>query len=423
MLNTVWLLLLLLSFVSGAFNQTLEHVSKASIDSAQNAVTLALGLVGTMAFWLGLMRVLELAGVTEKLGLWLQPLLRKLFPEIPANHPSLGLMSLTFAANILGLANAATPFGLKTMQSLQTLNPEKHTITHPMVLFLAINTSGFVLFPTGIIALRASLGSQQAGSIIATTWFTSACTLCLAVLCALLLKHLSPSPTACTPKNLMDAEEKPVSKQSYTPPLNAWAFIATCMLAFGYAYTKSVHTSGWIQATHTALSSWFVLLLIAAIVSVGLWKKIPLYETLVEGGKEGFQTALKIIPYLVVVLVAIGMFRASGGLQTMVDLLSPCALFLGIPPETLPMALVRPLSGSGAYAVAAETMRIHGTDTLIGTVVSTLQGNETTFYVLALYTGSVNIQKIRYTLVPCLLADLASLPIAAYACKHFLHHP
>ena len=434
MLNAIWVGLIVLAVFCGALGNRLNAVSIASIDAAKGAVELAIGLVGVMAFWIGLMRVLEHAGMLNLIARMLRPIMKRLFPEVPETHPAMSMMILNMAANMLGLANAATPFGIKAIMELNKLNPKPGTATNAMALFLAINTSSLALLPTGVIAMRASLGSTQPASIIITTLIATACSTLIAILSAKLLCRSSffatnvgtveTDTTHQTQKESIDDHLE--EKQGGTPmeQRTALGLGLLLLVALIYAgtqrYQEAAQAISIFTLVRELLSQWLLPLLIVGIVLVGLYRGVKIYDAVVEGGKEGFEVALRIIPFLVAILVAIGMLRASGAIDLMVENLRPLTALIGMPAETLPMAFLRPLSGSGAYGVAAEIMQTYGADSLIGNIVSTMQGStETTFYVLAVYFGAAQIKHVRHTLAACLLADLTGVLAAVWACRLF----
>ena len=433
MLNGIWVALIVLAIFCGALSNSLNAVSTASIEAAKGAVELAIGLVGVMAFWIGLMRVLEHAGMLSLIARLLKPIMKRLFPDVPETHPAMSMMILNMAANMLGLANAATPFGIKAIMELNKLNPRPGTATNAMALFLAINTSSLALLPTGVIALRASLGSTQPASIIITTIVATACSTVIAILSAKLLCRSSffaagEATVSITPeKSESDTlEEHLEEKQGGSPTEKRLALGLSLLLLIALAYAgfqqyQAAGTDASIfSLLRELLSQWLLPLLIVGIVLIGLYRGVKIYDAVVEGGKEGFDVALRIIPFLVAILVAIGMLRASGAIDLMVDNLRPLTTLIGMPAETLPMALLRPLSGSGAYGVAAEIMQTYGADSLIGNIVSTMQGStETTFYVLAVYFGAIGISRVRHALGCALLADLAGMLTAIGVCYWF----
>jgi spore maturation protein SpmA len=386
------------------------------IETAGSAVTLALGLIGVMALFLGLMKIAEKGGLLSVLAKLLRPLMIRLFPEVPQNHPAMGAMIMNLSANALGLGNAATPFGIKAMQELDQLNPNKGTATDPMILFLAINTSSVTLLPTGIIALRAAAGSNDPAGILPTTLFATLLSTTIAILSAKLLSkwYRNSSGVGEAPKNagettVMANETEDLSGQGYPLWISIMALFALVML---------------IPLTviyGTRLAPWIIPGLMVSFLIYGLIKNVPVYETFVEGAEEGFKVAVRIIPYLVAILVAVGMLRNSGALDIFVNWAGSITSQFGLPGDALPMALLRPLSGSGAYGIVAATINdpAIGPDSYTGYLVSTLQGStETTFYVLAVYFGAVQIKRIRYALAVALTADFAGITGAILACSY-----
>ncbi|MEQ9501068.1 MAG: spore maturation protein [Deltaproteobacteria bacterium] len=431
MLNAVWVLLIVGALVCGALAGNLQEVANASAHSAKKAVELVIGLIGVMAFWLGLMRVLQRAGLVRTLTRWGRPLLVRLFPDVPPEHPAMGMILMNMSANVLGLGNAATPFGLKAMVELDKLNTKKGVATNAMALFLAINTSHLAILPTGIIALRTSLGSHSPGAIIATTLLATACSTMTAVLFAKLLCGLPIF--AADRYSATDAEARevdlPVAPEEATPPAPpAWMRIAIVFLATAsglslvYAMSRLVEADGdLVSALDTAVTQWTLVVLIVAFVLYGAFRGVKVFDCVVDGAKEAFQIAVKLVPYFIALMVAIGMFRASGAIDLMVRALRPITAAVGFPPEALPMALLRPFSGKAAFAVAAETMEAHGADSMIGFVVSTMQGStDTTFYVVALYFGVVAVRHVRHTILACLAADIVGALGAAWFCAWLL---
>lgn len=439
MLNVLWLAMILGAVVCGSLNGTLDAVSRACTDSAAAAVTLALGQIGVMAFWLGLVQVLHKSGVLGGISRLLRPIMVRVFPEVPADHPAMSMMILNMTANVLGLGNAATPFGLKAMAELDRLNPLKGTATNAMVTFLAINTSGLAVLPTGMIALRASLGSTAPGAIFFTTLVATSSATVVGVIAAKVLSRLpafAPKPGEANEAEAsadagpsVDLPSLPLEADVDTPRattpvrLLRLSVVAVVVGAFAYALWQLALTSpdGWLGALKAASSQYALLILLTTFVLIGLYRGVGVYSSVVEGGRQGFEVALRIIPYLVAMLVAVGMLRASGAIDMGVQLLEPITAYIGMPAEALPMALLRPLSGQGAYGVAAEIMKVHGPDTLVGQIVSTIMGStETTFYVLALYCGVVNMKRARHTIVACLAADVTGIMMAVWTCRWFL---
>lgn len=459
------------ALVFGALRGTLPEVALASTDGAKAAIDLVIGLVGVMAFWLGLMRVLQKGGLLRSLARALMPVTTRLFPDVPADHPAMSMMILNIVSNMLGLGNAATPFGLKAMVELNKLNREQGTATNAMALFLAINTSNIALLPTGVIALRASLGSTLPGSILLPTLLATSLSTVVAIIAAKTLQNLpwfklrsgsaalvmapvtvaatvsatspdvggktsaKPEPTTELADVDTSAAEQAFSEaDAQTEPATlltrivGWSLVVTVVTVLIYALYQQAYRAlpeggvrGWGGALNTALTEWPLVLLIVGFVLYGLIRGVKVYDAVVEGGREAFDITLRFVPFLIVILVGIGMLRASGAIDLMVSALGPITAWIGMPAEALPMALLRPLSGSGAYGVAAEIMKTQGPDSLVGQIVSTMQGStETTFYVLALYYGVVQIKNTRHTIIACLLADTAGILAAVWACRLLL---
>ncbi len=428
MLNGLFIVVALASVLLGAYTGRMQEVSDAMLTSARSAVDLAIGLVGVMAFFLGLMNVAQNAGLTASLSRLVSPLMRLLFPSIPAGSPAMSAMVLNISANMLGLGNAATPFGIKAVEELDKYNTEKGTATNAMALFLAINTAGLAILPSGVVGVRAALGSANAAGIWFPTWFASGCATLMGVTAAILLSRLpryratEPAPrvdTAATDpaEALADAEE-PQLPSPRIVPARQWLARLFWLVFVGLAARSFVvrlaeESPGAV--VRGMLSYWMLPALVAIFVLYGWVRHVHVYESLVEGAKEGFQVALRIIPFLVAILVVIGMFRASGGLELIVGAIAPLTGLFGMPAEALPMALLRPLSGSGALGVAADAMTEHGPDSLIGYMVSTYQGStETTFYTLAVYFGAIGVKTTRHTVPACLLADVTGILAATF---------
>ncbi len=426
MLNAFFVALVLVSVLVAAFTGHMETVSSSALDAAKKSVELALGLVGVMSLFMGLMKVAQDGGLLRLIAKAAAPIMRRLFPDVPADHPAMSAMILNIASNVLGLGNAATPFGIRAMQELDRLNPVKGTATNAMVLFLAINTAGLAILPTGVVALRAAAGSKDPAGIFFTTWFASACATLVAILAATLLAKLpryratnpqgtlSPAATAEPPPSVPDEPAR-------TPPrFGGWlaaGYVAAVGTALVVHFGHEVRVRPWGDVARGVASFWMIPILIAGLVLFGWARGVRVYESVVEGAKEGFQVALRIIPYLVAILVAVAMFRASGCLDLFVAAVSPLTAPLGLPAEAVPMAVLRPLSGSGAFGVMSEILSTRGPDSYLGYLVSTMQGStETTFYVLAVYFGAVGIKRTRHAVPAGLLADAAGIAAAVFIC-------
>jgi spore maturation protein SpmA/spore maturation protein SpmB len=433
-MNIVFFSLVLISFLFAGWHQLawipsgtalspMAVLSKAMVDSAGGAVTLAIGLVGMMTLFLGLVKVAEAGGLLTILARLIRPVMVRLFPEVPPEHPAMGAMILNLSANALGLGNAATPFGIRAMQALDSLNPHPGTATNAMALFLAINTSSVTLLPTGVIALRAAAGSHNAAGILPTTLFASMASTIVAVIAATVYRRFFPSPAvseAASPQTPIVSLPEPDEPQRTEDETVGTGYPVWVCAAAGLAMVAAIPLAVLFGKT---IAPWILPGLMLGFLLFGLVRKVRIYEVFVEGAKEGFQVALNIIPYLVAILVVVGMFRASGGMETIVGWLGHWTGKVGLPAQALPMALLRPLSGSGAYGILASIINDPsiGPDSYTGYLVSTLQGSsETTFYVLAVYFGAVRVRRIRHTLAAALTADLAGVIFAVIACRFLL---
>lgn len=432
MLNGLFVSVALASVLLAAATGRMEDLTGAIISSARSAVDLAIGLVGVMAFFLGLMRVAENAGLMASLARLVRPVMRRLFPGVPQDSPAISAMILNIAANLMGLGNAATPFGIKAVQELDKLNSRPGTATNAMALFLAINTAGLAVLPSGMIGVRASLGSADAAGIFFPTWFASGSATLVGVTAAILLSRLGryrrtePPPVDPTPRGSEptaapsagredpDVVEAPPERSSARVWL-ARAFWLVLGILAARDLLGRVDSEPAIDAFRGLTSFWILPALVSGLVLYGWVRRVRVYDSLVEGAKQGFDVALRIIPYLVAILVAIGMFRAAGGIDAIVTVLGPFTTLIGMPAEVLPTALLRPLSGSGALGVAAETLQTYGPDSLIGYLTSTVYGStETTFYTLAVYFGAIGVRNTRHTLPACVLADVAGILAATF---------
>ncbi len=425
-MNVVFLLIVLSAFLVAAWKQLagysgdvspMDALSRAMVDSATGSVELALGLVGVMTLFLGLMKVAEAGGMLTILARLIRPLMVRLFPDVPAEHPAMGAMILNISANALGLGNAATPFGIRAMQELNKLNRVPGTASDSMVLFLAINTSSVTLLPTGVIALRASAGSMDPAGILPTTLFATACSTVAAIGAALLYRRFFPlQPPAVV--NQQEQSAEPHQDSAELLHGEAQGEGAYPLWVSLLALLSLVALIPLTVLFGKVIAPWILPGLMVGFLLFGVLRRVSIYEVFVEGAKEGFQVAIKIIPYLVAILVAVGMFRASGALDAVVGFIGRFTLALGMPPEALPMALLRPLSGSGAYGVMASIIDdpAIGPDSYTGYLVTTLQGStETTFYVLAVYFGAVQVKRIRHALLTALTADFVAVVAAVVA--------
>jgi len=397
----------------GDVKSPMQMMADAMLSSADASVTLAIGLVGVMALFLGLMKVAEKGGLLVVIARLVRPLMVRLFPEVPADHPAIGAMILNLSANVLGLGNAATPFGIRAMEELDKLNPAKGTASNAMVLFLAINTASVTVLPTGVIALRAAAGSVDPAGIIPTTLFATVIATAVAILVAKLGQRWWPITVTVAageeaPRAPVVSDEAVVIED--VKPYPEWASYLTLLGIVGLIPLTVVFGR--------TISPWIVPGLMVLLLGFGLLRRVNIYEAFVEGARDGFTVALRIIPYLVAILVAVGMFRASGALDMMIGPLAKVTAPLGLPAEALTMTLLRMLSGSGAFGYLASMLNdpAIGPDSYTGYLVSTIQGStETTFYVLAVYFGAVGVKRIRHALVAGLSADVAGVIASAVA--------
>lgn len=433
MLNWIWLGLILGAVLLGGFTDKLPDVANAAFESSKKAVMdLALPMAGIMALWLGIMRLAEKSGLVEILAKGLRPVLRWLFPEVPPNHPAMGAMVMNMAANMLGLSNAATPLGLRAMQDLEKLNPRPGVASNAMCTFLAVNTSSIQLIPATAVAILATAGSKDPFAIIGTAFMATLLSTLAAVIIVKSLEKLPmyrlPAPTPEDQQRVDDAlRQEAEDAVQETKPMAVWgrivlAAFAAVMLYLGYhAYSALLETAGNKPVAVVAIEVIslmaipFILTFFPLFAAV---KGIPVYEEFVEGAKEGIQVALRIIPFLVAILAAVGMFRAAGGIQILTDWLSPLLSKIFFPPELLPLVLIRPLSGSGATGIFAELAQTFGGDSLIARMGGTIMGStETTFYVIAVYFGSVAIRRTRHAVPAGLAADLVGVIAAVTICN------
>ncbi len=437
-LNWVWLGLILISIVYGAFTGHMGDVSLAISDGAKSAFELVLGLVGGMVFMLGIMRVAFDGGLRDIIARVLAPLLRRLFPDIAPDHPAMAAMVMNMACNLMGLGNAATPFGIKAMSELSKINQHPGAASNAMVLFLCINTSSINLFPpTGTIFVRAAAGSLNPFAIWLPTLFATTCSTLAAVAFYFLLLKLpmfQHRPVGEPGSGAAAASQEPDfgADQVEIPPAQEFGpvglvrtLIVTglCLataVGMGIDVNRQLADKASADVFFSVANAWSFPLLIGGLLLFGFARGVRVYESMVEGAKEGLTVSVRIVPYLVAILTAVAMFRASGALDFAIGLLKPLTEPLGIPAEVMPMALLRPFSGSGAFGVMSETLTVHGPDSFIGYLTSTLQGStETTFYVLAVYFGAARISQGRHTLLACLAGDFAGFAGAVVACHFF----
>jgi spore maturation protein SpmA len=445
MLNYIWLGLMVTAVIIGGLKGQLKAVAEESLNSANVAVVkIAFTLIGVMALWLGVMRLAERAGLVALLARALGPIMRRLFPEVPPEHPAMGSMLMNIAANMFGLGNAATPLGLRAMKDLESLNPRPGTATNAMCTFLAINTSGIQLIPVTAIAILVANKSTNPTAIVGTSIICTACAAVSGVLMAKFLSRLpifrvsaaaaSPNPKPAADPAAPATPEKPVVKEAAgLPPLDRWGklIISAFLFFFAYLFVRMVFPNDPSQAVSpeaagqnvfirmvSAVSVLAIPFLLAAIPLFAMLRRVKVYEEFVDGAKEGFEVAIRIIPYLVAMLVAIGMFRAAGGIDLLSKALSPVLNAVGFPPDLAPMVLVRPLSGSGSLGFFTDLVRQFGPDSLIARMAGTIYGStETTFYVLAVYFGSVAVTRTRHAVLAGLTADFMGVVAAVLVCR------
>jgi spore maturation protein SpmA len=444
MLNYIWLALVLLAVIIGGTTGDLKAVANASFEMAEVSVMkIALPLVGIMALWLGIMRLAERAGLVALLARALRPVMRFVFPEVPGDHPAMGSMLMNIAANMLGLGNAATPLGLRAMKDLETLNSRPGTATNAMCTFLAINTSSVQLIPVTALAILAEAGSSNPAAIVGTSIMATGCAAVSAVTFARLFGKLpffrlaaAPvSPTISTPaaSELPHSAPLPLREAATLQPLGSIGTIALGLYLVFFAYlfvrfafptalglplpATMVHQSTFVRIVD-AVSKLSIPFMLSAFPLYAALRRVKVYEEFVEGAKEGFDVSLRIIPYLVAILVAIGMFRAAGGIDLISRALKPAMMAIGFPSDLLPLVLMRPLSGSGTLAVFSELVHHFGPDSMISRMAGTIYGStETTFYVLAVYFGSIAIKKTRHALLAGLCADLVGVIASIIICR------
>jgi spore maturation protein SpmA/spore maturation protein SpmB len=439
-LNIVFLALVAIAFLTTAWRQVaappaaagtplpMEALGTAMLEAAGSAVTLALGLIGVMALFLGLMKVAEAGGLLAIVAKLVRPLMQRLFPTVPPDHPAMGAMILNISASTLGLGNAATPFGIRAMQELDRINPMPGTASDAMALFLAINTSSVTLLPTAVIALRAAAGSTDPAAIVPTTLFASLIGTAVAIVAAKMLQRSWPPAAADSdvdPAAAPTCAAQVPAPDDVTGPASPLSPVASA--EGSYPLWVSLLVLAGIAALvpltvvyGQAVATWLIPMLTVALLGFGALRGVAVYEAFVEGARDGFQVAVRIIPYLLAILVAVAMLRASGALTALTEALGPLTGPVGLPAEALPMALLRPFSGSAGYGILAALLNdpAIGPDSYTGLLVSTIQGStETTFYVLAVYFGAVGVRRVRYTVVAALAADAVSVGASVVICS------
>lgn len=406
-LNFIWLGFFLIAFIVALaktiFWQDYEvfpAMMTALFDMAKIGTTLSLGYIGGMTLWLGIMRVGEKSGSVSILARLLSPLFVRLFPEVPKGHPAQGSIIMNFAANLLGLDNAATPLGLKAMKDLQKINPKKDTASNAQIMFLVLNTSGLTIIPVSVMILRSAAGAANPADIFVPILIATYCSSLAGLIIVSLIQRI----------NLL------------RPIVFVWLLGMTTAIA-GIAYYFQQLSQGAVESQSALLAAIVIFSVVVGFLGLGALRKINVYEEFVEGAKDGFGVAVKIIPFLVAMLCAVGVFRASGSFSTITDSISRGAQLAEMDDgwvEAVPTALMKPLSGSGARGLAAEAMETHGVDSFAARLACTFQGStETTFYVLAVYFGAVGIRRTRYALLAGLSADFAGIIAAIFVAYAF----
>ncbi|WP_317340176.1 nucleoside recognition domain-containing protein [Phocaeicola coprocola] len=408
-LNYIWIAFFLTAFIVAVVRliflgdtEVFPAIINSTFDSSKTAFEISLGITGVLSLWMGIMRIGEQGGVIGVFSRLLSPLFTKLFPEIPKGHPVTGSIFMNLAANMLGLDNAATPLGLKAMEGLQELNPKKDTASNPMIMFLVLNTSGLTLIPISIMVYRAQLGAAQPTDVFVPILLATFFSTLAGIIAVSLYQRI----------NLLNR--------------TILLFLGgTSLVIAGIIYFFSMLSRQQIDIYSTTTANVFLFVIIIGFIVAGMRKKINVYDAFVEGAKEGFTTAVRIIPYLVAILVAIGVFRASGCMDYLIEGIANLVNLCGINSDfvgALPTALMKPLSGSGARGLMVDAMNTYGADSFVGRLSCIFQGStDTTFYILAVYFGSVGVVRTRHA-VPCgLLADLAGIIAAILICYLFFN--
>lgn len=406
-LNYIWIAFFLIAFVVAVFKlvfmgdvEVFPAMMNSTFSSAETAFTISLGLTGVLSLWLGIMKIGEQGGVVNMLARLMSPLFCRLFPEIPKGHPVTGTIFMNIAANMLGLDNAATPLGLKAMEEMQTLNARKDTASNPMIMFLVLNTSGLTLIPVSVMVYRAQMGAAQPTDVF------------IPILLATFFSTLVGMIAVCLYQRIS------LLNRTMLTILGSMCGVVALII-----WGVSQLSREQMDLYSGLVANIFLFLIIIGFILAGVRKRVNVYDAFVEGAKEGFQTAVRIIPYLVAVLVAIGVFRASGAMDLLLDGVEALVAALGFDTEfvgALPTALMKPLSGSGARGLMVDAMQTYGADSFVGRLACLFQGStDTTFYILAVYFGSVGIRQTRHA-VPCgLLADVAGIVAALFICYLF----
>jgi spore maturation protein SpmA len=442
MLNYIWLGLMLCAVLLGGATGKLPAVTKGAFDMAENSViSVALPLIGVMALWLGIMRLAEKSGMVQVLARMLRPVMKWLFPDVPPEHPAMGAMIMNVAANMLGLSNAATPLGIRAMKDLESLNPRPGTATNAMCTFLVINTASVQLLPATAVAVLATNGSKDPASIIIPALIATGIAAVAAVAVVKTMEKLPifKLPPLTEQDKAKKQEEVKEEEKSEEPvavaPLEWWgkaalflyfAFFATLLIGWlaypnYFLQRKSLPydlNDGTFVRSVKCFSIISVPLMLSFFPLYAALRRIKVYNEFVQGAKEGYTTIISIIPNLVAILVAIAMFRSAGGFDILTSWLRGPMASLHFPPELLPMALIRPLTGSGSMGVFVNIVQTYGPDNILSRMAGTIYGStETTFYVLAVYFGVVNIKRARHSVPAGLVADTVAIISSVAVCK------
>ena len=408
-LNYIWVAFFVVAFIVAlgkllfmGDTEIFTALVNSTFDSSKNAFEISLGLTGILALWLGIMKIGEQSGMINALSRWLSPVFCRLFPDIPKGHPAMGSIFMNLSANMLGLDNAATPMGLKAMKELQELNPKKDTATNPMIMFLVINTSGLILIPVSIMMYRAQMGAAQPTDIFIPTLITTTISTFVGVAVVSISQRIN---LLCKPILLLVGG------------------IALFFTGLVYLFVNVGREQMGAYSTLTANIILFSIILFSIVW--GVWKKINVYDAFIEGAKEGFTTAVRIIPYLVAFLVGIAVFRTSGAMDLLVQGIGYLIGLLGVDTSfvgALPTALMKALSGSAANGLMIDAMNQYGADSFVGRMSCVVRGaSDTTFYILAVYFGSVGVSKTRNAVTCGLLADLSGVVAGIIISYVFFH--
>jgi len=395
-LNYIWIGFFLIAFLIATVElcmgntEVFPAIIESTFSSSKTAFEISLGLTGTLALWMGIMKIGERGGLVDALARALNPLFRRLFPDIPEGHPVFGHIFMNLGANMLGLDNAATPLGLKAMEGMQELNKDKESASNPMIMFLVLNTSGLTLIPVSILVYRAQLGAAQPTDVFIPILLATTIATMAGIVITSLYQRI----------NLLNRAI-------------VGTMLGLCLLVSGMAFCASQLSREDLNLYSTTVANVLLFGIIVAFIVAGMRKKVNVYEAFIEGAKGGFETAVRIIPYLVAILVAIGVFRASGAMDVLISGIGRGFQLLGINADfvpALPTALMKPLSGSGARGMMVDAMTTYGADSFVGRLSCIFQGaTDTTFYILAVYFGSVGVRNTRHAVAAGLLTDLVGV--------------